>query len=257
MADFKTHMIGAAAVSGIAATGLLLIGIAGNGAVAAYFVLGVVGGLLPDLDSDTSIPVRVAFTVLAIWTCFLLVFHLGHRYSLIELVALWAACYLAVRYGVFTLFAQITAHRGLFHSLPAAAAAALVTVLIAHRIFGQSAVEAWLCGAFVALGFLVHLLLDEIYSVDLMGAQLKRSFGTALNLGSASNPYGTAALYGVVAGLFYLSPPPGDFLAVMLSRDTYLGITERLFPAGSWFQGLFDVMAAWVGELTGFLRQTS
>jgi hypothetical protein len=254
MADFKTHMIGAAAVSGVAATSLVLVGIAGNGAVAGYFVLGVIGGLLPDLDSDTSIPVRVAFTVLAIWACFLLVFHLGQRYSLAELILLWIACYLMVRYGVFMLFAQITVHRGLFHSLPAAAAAALFTVLVAYRIFGQSALEAWMCGAFVLLGFLVHLLLDEIYSVDLTGVQLKRSFGTAFNLGSASNPYGTAALYGAVAGLFYLSPPASDFVAVMLSKETYEGITERLLPTQGWFRGLFDTVASLIDGLTGALR---
>jgi hypothetical protein len=40
------------------------------------------------------------------------------------------------------------------------------------------------CAApFVTLGFIVHLLLDEFYSVDLFGKKLlKSSFGTALQL---------------------------------------------------------------------------
>ena len=38
-----------------------------------------------------------------------------------------------------------------------------------------------MAGAVVA-GFLSHLLLDEIYSVDCHGLRLKKSFGTALKL---------------------------------------------------------------------------
>ncbi len=244
-------MIGAAVVSGITATGLLLAGIVSDDAVLGYFVLGVIGGLLPDIDSDTSIPVRVAFTVLAVWSCFLLVFHLGENHSLIELTLLGIACYLTVRYGAFSLFTRITVHRGLFHSLPAAAAAGLITVLAAHRLFAQPPLEAWMCGAFVLLGFLVHLLLDEIYSVDLIGAKLKRSFGTAFSLGTPSNPYGTLALYGAVVGLFYLSPPPDSFLAVVLSRDAYESFVQRLLPSqGWWFQGLFDLLSNLIHDLT-------
>ena len=32
----------------------------------------------------------------------------------------------------------------------------------------------------VILGFLSHLLLDEMFSVDLRGTRIKRSFGTAM-----------------------------------------------------------------------------
>ena len=35
-------------------------------------------------------------------------------------------------------------------------------------------------GLFVSVGYVIHLVLDEIYSVDLTGARVKRSFGTAL-----------------------------------------------------------------------------
>ena len=61
MADFKTHLIGAAAVSGLAATIVVMSGPFPHQAVIGYFILGVIGGLLPDIDSPPSIPIRLAF----------------------------------------------------------------------------------------------------------------------------------------------------------------------------------------------------
>lgn len=238
MADFKTHLIGAAAVSGIAATGLMLVGVVPQNAVPGYFVLGIVGGLLPDIDSDTSIPLRIAFSVLAIVAAFLLIFSIGQRYSLLELTLLWLACFASVRFGVFNLFTRVTVHRGLIHSIPAGALFGLFTVLLAYRSFGAAPLQAWLCGSFVFLGFLIHLLLDEIYSVNLTGMQIKRSFGSAFNLGSIDNPYGTLALYLAIVGLCYLSPPADTFVGMVLDGNLYRDVLHRLLPAHGWFRGL-------------------
>ena len=119
MADFNTHLMGAAAVSGLAATVLVMTGQFPHQAVIGYFVLGVIGGLLPDLDSPTSIPIRIAFAVVAVVAGFLVVFTFGRRYSLVELDILWFGCFLFIRYGLFNLFDRVTAHRGLIHSIPA------------------------------------------------------------------------------------------------------------------------------------------
>ncbi|MDZ7622497.1 MAG: metal-dependent hydrolase [Candidatus Competibacteraceae bacterium] len=239
MADFNTHLMGAAAVSGVAATVLVMTGMVPQQVVIGYFVLGVIGGLLPDIDSPTSIPIRIAFTALAVVGGFLVVFTFGTRYSLLELVILWVACFLVVRYGLFKLFDHFTVHRGLIHSLPAGIGFGLTTTLIAFHGFGASATHAWMCGTFIALGFIVHLVLDELYSVDLYGKKLlKKSFGTALNLGSLRQLFGTAALYLAVAGLFLLCPSPRPFAELMLDRDTYRGVEQRLIPQGTWFPGL-------------------
>ncbi|MCB1650338.1 MAG: hydrolase, partial [Pseudomonadales bacterium] len=89
MADFNTHLMGAMAVSGVTATALTMTGMFPHQAVIGYFVLGVIGGLLPDIDSPNSIPVRIAFAALAVVAGFLLVFTFGQRYSLVELLVLW------------------------------------------------------------------------------------------------------------------------------------------------------------------------
>ena len=99
MANFNTHLLGAAAVSGLAATVLVMSGAAPHQAVIGYFVLGTIGGLLPDIDLPTSVPVRIAFMALAVVAGFLVVFTFGRRYSLVELVILWMAAFFLIRYG--------------------------------------------------------------------------------------------------------------------------------------------------------------
>lgn len=241
MADFNTHLMGAAAVSGLAATVLVMAGAAPHQAVIGYFVLGVIGGLLPDIDLPTSLPVRITFAALAVVAGFLVVFTFGARYSLAELVLMWIGCFLVIRYGVFTVLDRFTVHRGLVHTVPMGLGLGLATTAVAFHVFGASAVHAWLCGAFLAVGFIVHLLLDEFYSVDLFGRKLlKSSFGTAFSFGSLSQPLGTAALYLVVAGLFLLCPPPKAFTQLVLDRDTYRGISQRLVPRDSWFADLLN-----------------
>ncbi|KAB2934540.1 MAG: metal-dependent hydrolase [Candidatus Contendobacter sp.] len=244
MADFNTHLMGAAAVSGLAATVLVMTGQFPHQAVIGYFVLGVIGGLLPDLDSPTSIPIRIVFATLAVVAGFLVVFTFGGRYSLVELVVLWFGCFLFIRYGLFNLFDQVTVHRGLIHSIPAGIGCGLIATLVAFHAFNASVIHSWLCGTFVTLGFLVHLLLDEWYSVDLSGKKLlKSSFGTAFSLGSLSQPIGTAALYLAVIALFFLCPSPRPFAELMLDRDTYRGVIQRLAPGETWFQGFLRRVA--------------
>ncbi|MBE2295748.1 MAG: metal-dependent hydrolase, partial [Phycisphaerales bacterium] len=119
MADFNTHLLGAMAVSGIAATVLTMTEIFPHQAVVGYFILGVIGGLLPDIDSPTSIPIRIALMTLAVAAGFLLVFTFGRRYSLVELLALWLGCFLLIRISLFKLLNRFTVHRGLIHSIPA------------------------------------------------------------------------------------------------------------------------------------------
>ena len=242
MANFNTHLMGAAVASGIIATGLVMTGAVPHQAVVSYFILGVIGGLLPDIDSPCSIPIRLTFNVLAVTAGFLAMFAVGQRFSLAELVILWIVCFLVVRYCVFSLFIHFTVHRGLIHSIPAGIACGLLTTLFAYRLLGTSALHAWNCGIFVLIGFLLHLLLDELYSVNLLGMELKNSFGSALSLGSTDNLLGSLALYLAVIILFYFSPPLDTFEKVMLDHETYRYLLQRVLPSRGWFEGLFNTL---------------
>ncbi|MER2529412.1 MAG: metal-dependent hydrolase [Candidatus Competibacter denitrificans] len=238
MANFNTHLLGAAAVSGLAATVLVMSGAAPHQAVIGYFVLGTIGGLLPDIDLPHSVPVRLAFAALAVIAGFLVVFTFGRRYSLVELVVLWMGCFSIIRYVLFPLLDRFTVHRGLVHTVPVGVGCGLITAVIAYHMFNASIIHSWLCGSFITLGFIVHLLLDEWYSVDLFGKKLlKSSFGTAFSFGSFNQPLGTVALYLLVVGLFLLCPPSKPFTDFMLNSDTYRGMTQRLLPGETWFPG--------------------
>ena len=242
MADFKTHVLGAALVSGVVATGMAMVSQVSPQMIIGYFLLGVVGGILPDIDSDSSIPTRMAFTVASVLGAFMMVFYFARALSLIELVLLGLVTYAVVRHGLFTVMTQFTRHRGVIHSIPAGVFAGLLAVLIADRVFAAQITTAWTVGVFVCMGFLVHLLLDEFYSVDMRGMKVKKSFGTAFSLGTLSNPLGTAGLYLGVAALYSLCPPIHGFAYGLVNGHWQQLVWERLWPNGSWFAAVWAVV---------------
>ena len=91
-----------------------------------------------------------------------------------------AAVYLLIRFGLAALLKRYTVHRGMFHSLPAAAIFGEIAFLLASG--DDWRLRLYKAGA-VVLGYLSHLVLDEIYSIQWRhGLRLKNSFGTALKL---------------------------------------------------------------------------
>lgn len=148
--------------------------------------LAALGGVLPDLDSDSGIPVRELFG-LAAAVCPLLLFprlvELG--FTIEQALVICGGTYLVIRYGLSRAFKQFTVHRGMFHSLPAMFIAGLAVYLLYHH--PQRSMRVYFAGG-VMLGFLSHLVLDELYSVDFEGASLKlnKYAGTALKFFSPS-----------------------------------------------------------------------
>jgi membrane-bound metal-dependent hydrolase YbcI (DUF457 family) len=166
--------------------------------------LTTVGGLLPDLDSDSGVPVRELFGLAAALTPILLYRHLldrglTHDQTFVVLIGV----YLLIRYALSDIFKRWTVHRGMFHSIPALLIAGLVFYLSYPS--DQQRARLFLAGG-VMLGFLSHLVLDEIYSVDFMGLRLhlNKYAGSALKLTSKSLP-ATLATYLILAVLGYLA----------------------------------------------------
>jgi hypothetical protein len=164
--------------------------------------LTTLGGLMPDLDSDSGVPVRELFGVVAAITPFLLYDQVRALFVSPErtLVVL-AALYLFIRYPLSAAFKRWTVHRGMFHSIPALLIAGLATYLLDPH--GNPRVRLFLAGG-VMLGFLSHLVLDEIYSVDFTGARLRlnKYAGSALKLASHSW-LATLTTYLLLAALAY------------------------------------------------------
>lgn len=151
--------------------------------------LTTLGGLLPDLDSDSGVPVRELFGVSAAVTPFLLFrrVYAACQQSTEQTLVVLAAIYLFIRYVLSQVFKRFTVHRGMFHSLPALLIAGLTTYLLYPS--EDVRLRTFLTGA-VMIGFLSHLLLDEMYSVDFMGARLhlNKYAGSAVKFTSKSWP---------------------------------------------------------------------
>jgi hypothetical protein len=104
----------------------------------------------------------------------------------------------------------------------------------AHHGLGMSAGESWAAGGFVALGYLTHLCLDELASVDLLNHRVRRSFGTALKPFSLAAPRASLAMLVSVLVLAYLAPS----LDPVLDRGHNWGLNLGAAGLGTWWGGL-------------------
>lgn len=193
MADFKTHVGFSTALGfGYAATGIAW-GLPIDAALVGGGLCGV-SGMLPDIDSDSGIPLRETMSLAAAVVPMLLVDRMqqvGLSYHSMVLAA--GAIYLFIRFGVSTMLAKYTVHRGMFHSIPAA----LVFAGIAFLICGCSDLYLrYFNAGGVFLGVMSHLVLDEIYSLEWSRGRLRqrRSSGTALKLWGR-NVWGNLSVY--------------------------------------------------------------
>lgn len=219
MANFKTHVSVTAVASVVAVAAAVHVQLISADQTLWLAFLGTVGGMLPDIDASNSRPVRLLFTVLALMGVCMSAKILQGRYDTYWVLAVSAATYPMIRYGVFRLFNSFTEHRGVFHSLLAAAFFALLAACISHYFLHWSLVQAWLNGLFIAYGFIIHLLLDELYSVDLINKRMKKSFGTAFKLCHYHNL--TASLLLLTATLLLAGVAPST-----LPLQQAIGLTQ-------------------------------
>ncbi len=185
MAGFRTH-IAVSTACGIAyGSSLKPMGFDAATCLLAAGVTGV-GGMLPDLDSDSGIPVRELSSLCGAVLPLLLVPRLenagfGHEGT----VATVGVLYFVIRYGGSRLIKAWSVHRGMFHSVPAMVIAGL-GVYLAYEC--ESVTIRLALAAGVMIGFLSHLILDEIYSVDFNGVRIRLNAfaGSAVKFASPS-----------------------------------------------------------------------
>jgi hypothetical protein len=235
MANFTTHIAAGTVVAGALATLTLAADVIAPDNLIAVTMAGVLGSVLPDIDLKDSRPSRAMFAGLAIFFSFAVLFSAAGRFSIAELWILWLGTLLLIRYGLHAVFHNLAVHRGIWHSIIAALFSAAATAVVFGNVLDRHAGVAWLAAGFMLIGYLVHLTLDEIYSVDVMDTRVKSSFGTALKLVDHRHPYATAGMAGALALAIWLAPSPSAFLTGFSSRDMWAGLNERMFPKESWF----------------------
>jgi hypothetical protein len=204
MASYRGHIAFSTILgAGYGAAGFWFLGIDLIPAVLAGG-LTAVSGLLPDLDSDSGVPVRALFGLASIVLPLLALPRLlAGQLGLPEIVVALVLIHVLVRYVLAGCFKRVTVHRGMFHSIPAMGIAGLGVFLLYHH--PEVMVRAFMAGG-AMVGFLSHLVLDELCSVDLVGARvrLNKYAGSALKFVSPS--WGaTLGTYALLAGLAYLT----------------------------------------------------
>ncbi|RJS92420.1 metal-dependent hydrolase [Salinisphaera sp. Q1T1-3] len=224
MANFRTHLTVAAGVGAAATSYGLYAGWWTLVHAPSLVLLTTLGGIMPDIDADKSHSVRLIFTVLAVVAAFIAL-SIGRGYlSTMGVLCLALGLYIAIRDGVSVGFRMTTRHRASWHSLLATAGVTVATSVISYRFFAQPARAAWLDGGAMALGMVVHLLLDECFAIDLEGARLKRSFGTALKLFDYRRPIATVLMAGAAIALVpWLPPWPAAFGTATRALQAALG----------------------------------
>ncbi|MGM8886542.1 metal-dependent hydrolase [Psychrobacter sp. 1U2] len=231
MANFNTHLNGAFAVSGVMALTVYKAGLIEDSGFLLCVALGTIGGLLPDLDSDNSTPIKLGFNMASFVFAFGLVMHWRNDLSLVALMALWLAGYGFMRYIVFHLFTSITVHRGIIHSVPYMAVLGLGMVSLSYYVLGNTLTASWFFGLFLFGGAMVHLALDELYSVNLMGMKMKRSAGTAMKFYQHKDKWWYLLLYVLIALLVYFAPPVTEFWQQLRDPAPWAQLKVGILPA--------------------------
>ena len=203
MANFPTH-ISTSAVLG-AAYGTTAHVVYGMPLPSCLLSAGLftIGGVLPDVDSDNAVILRELIAFVSAVIPFLLLDHfrsLGWPQE--SIVVASGLLYIMIRFGVGEIIRRLTVHRGMWHSVPTA-------LIVGSVIYLLCACPDWhirmLKTASIVVGFLWHLILDEIYAVESgsRGVRIKRSFGTAFKF-FGSNPMANVWAYTNLAGMIAL-----------------------------------------------------
>jgi hypothetical protein len=210
MANFNTHFNVAAFTSTIEAGTMYYSGLVTKPEATFLFIGGILGGILPDIDSNYSTPTKMMQYIFSNLISFFVLFNYIGVYPIINLILIWIGTF-AIIMLLFQIFNKITTHRGMFHSIPAAIIFWFIFSLIFYYIFKFNYLFSWYFGMFIFLGYITHLTLDEIYSIDLKGKKIKKSFGTALKLWN-KDIKSVILFYLVLILLFIAMPHKKDFI---------------------------------------------
>ncbi len=193
MAGFRMH-VGTSSALGVGYAGALhtMYGVPLPTAAVAGTLCGL-AGMLPDLDSDTGLPLREVMSFAAATIPVLMI----NRFESLELsrnaiVIISIGLYLFVRFGIASMIRKFTVHRGMFHSIPAMLTFGGITYLVTG---GFPLNERYMMAGGVMAGFFSHLMLDEIYSIEFKTGRwrTKKSFGSAIKLWGSNGKSNVAA----------------------------------------------------------------
>ncbi len=238
MANFRVHAVGAVGVGALAAALLGTADLMPLASAGASVGMVALGGIFPDVDSDRSEAIALVFSLLGIAVAVPVSIGSMSALGLLAGLGVLFVSFLIVRFALIVPFRAMTVHRGRFHSVPMGMLASCAVACIADRGLGMRPLACWTYGALFGLGFLVHLVLDELYSVDLVNCRIKRSSGSALKLFDRREVVPYLVLYGLVVAGVVLAPPPGPLI------DGIQSAKIKLLP-DAWVMQSLEQLAPW------------
>lgn len=197
MAGFKVHVATAFAASVSFASYISAMNgfpIAWGGLLCG---LGVIGGLLPDIDSgETKIARYSGFLIGVVLS--IVASSLLHNYILVFVFL--------VPFIKLTHFGiqKWTTHRGVFHSIPMGFLLSIGAFYLSDLLLFPHAFSLY-CAGFLGGGYLIHLVLDELWSLR-KGMSKHCSFGTALQVFRMVFWKSFAATYALLGVVVYRTP---------------------------------------------------
>ncbi len=239
MANFNTHFAVGATSSAIITGVLLSMKVVEPTEAIMAFAIGTFGSLMPDIDADNSKSIDIGFTVISLLTTILFVFAKSNIYSLVEMLIMGGVIFSSIRFGFIGIFRKLSRHRGIFHSIPMALIWGVGTVIISYYSFKLDSLISWIYGIMISFGYIVHLILDEIYSVDLGNRRVKKSAGTAFKFFSINSNMDAIKyifIYFILIALFMYSPDTSIIKQALFSHNAWLNFKNVLLPYdGKWF----------------------
>ena len=184
-----------------------------------------IAGMLPDLDSDTGRPIRELFGLTAAaGACLVMRSVITAEGDTEQALLSGFFVYAVIRYVGPLLLSSLCVHRGMFHSIPALLIAVQFTILGYHS---PNLMVRLLMAGGVGIGFLSHLVLDELYSVEWTGIRLKLNAAA----GSALKFFGKSFVPNAIAWMLLLGVTYANLLSLGVIEQPDKSPTQSIHPA--------------------------
>ncbi len=199
MANFKTHITVAAGVGAtIGMYGMYAYNLSPFDAIMIVSLFSL-GGLLPDIDIVNSKINKLLFSWIFIVSSLSYLFSVKviNKKSILMVLAIFILIII-----LRLIIQKKCKHRGIIHSIPIGIFMSTMPAYCMYKFNINSHYIIVLSSLF--FGFIIHLILDEIYSVDLRNMRIRKSFGSAFKFKTNNFNFTVIAYFLAASGIILI-----------------------------------------------------
>ena len=238
MANFYTHLSVSGGLGILGITFLCGASLVTSNESLCLISLCILGGLIPDIDSDSETSIMIISKLFSGLCAFLITFPYLNKFAILISLGLFILSYLVLRFGILTMISYCTKHRGLIHTIPSAFLVCFITSIVLYDIFNTGVNFSWLGASFILIGYLSHLILDEFISENLAGEPIDRPRGKTFQVFGFKNRQWIffVGLY-IAVGILYLFTPSlnpfSRYVNISAYRDSAPSVRVITFSKGN------------------------